>query len=527
MSIEQKLNAEAKPVEDISDPEVQRRRLLDQEPKLLEAVGLLAARIHATPADPAYPEMTPQALIVGGFVRDSLLGKHPKDADLEVSGLSVERLESLLMQLFPGRVDLVGRSFGIYKVFVEDGLDFDISIPRRESKTGTGHKGFTIEGDPTMSIEDAARRRDFTFNALAADPLSGKVYDYFGGVQDLKDKTLRVTDTERFQDDPLRVYRALQFAARMELTVDPESLELMKHMVQTDEFAQLPRERISGEFEKLFEKSDKPSVGFELARELGIIERYFPELNALIGVAQEPEWHPEGDVWIHTMMVVDEAARLVRQPERELIQDEKLQVIFGALCHDLGKPSTTEMIDGRLRSLGHEEAGEEPAKALAARFSFSDATNKAAATVAREHLKPAVLHRALTKPKPELNERQYANAVRKLIKRISPLSWKVLIACSEADSRGRTLPGAQTNPYLPGEVFTKTILEERLDVEGTKDLVQGRDIQALALELGKMLKPGRIFGELTREIEALRDAGTIKTREEALESLKERIRQLT
>lgn len=508
---------------DISNPAVQRELLLSQERKVLEAVGLLAARIKALPADPEQPDMEPRALLVGGFVRDSMLGKHPKDADVEVYGVTVERLETVLHQYFPGKIDRVGRDFTVLKVFVADGLDFDVSIPRRESKTGPDHTDFKIVGDPRMDMREAARRRDFTWNALAADPLTGEVFDFFNGIEDLKNGIMRVTDTERFQDDALRVYRAVQFHGRTGFRPEPNTLALMKTMVERGDLARLSHERVTEELGKLLLKSEKPSVGFELARELGIIEKYYPELHAMAGTPQEEEWHPEGDAWVHTMMAVDAAAKLIRQPERGFSKAEKIQVMIGALCHDLGKPATTKVLKGRVRSLAHEEAGRKPTKAMLGRLKFGEDVAQAAETIAAEHLKPAMLHMSRMKEshsESALDQKQYENAVRKLIKRIHPTSWRVLVAASESDSRGRAIPGVDRDPYEAGLMFAKTIVEKKLDVEPTKPLIGGVDIIAAAGELGMKIKPGPRFGELVRTVESARDEGQITTREEALAMLK-------
>ncbi|HWQ99300.1 MAG TPA: HD domain-containing protein, partial [Candidatus Methylomirabilis sp.] len=253
----------------------------------------------------------------------------------------------------------------------------------------------------------------------------------------------------------------------------------------------------------------RPSIGFELARELGIVKRDEPELNALIDCPQEAEWHPEGDVWIHTMMVLDEAAKIIRQDVRGFTDDEKLQVMLGALCHDLGKPATTAVVDGRTRSLGHEEAGEEPTKALCTQWTFSQDDVAAAVAVAREHLKPAMF--AMAYEKGQMNDASYVNAVRRLLKRIHPTSWKVLIAASEADSRGRAVPGADTDPYTPGERFARAIRTNRLDEAPTKPLIQGRDL----LNLG--FTPGPEIGRRIKLVEEARDRGEVRTRDEALE----------
>jgi tRNA nucleotidyltransferase (CCA-adding enzyme) len=241
-----------------------------------------------------------RALVVGGWVRDHLLGRTSKDVDLEIFGLSPARLRELLGRF--GAVNTVGESFTVYKVG-----DVDVSLPRRDSKTGRGHRGFTVDGDPSMSIAEAARRRDFTINAIAFDPLTGEHLDPWGGIRDLERRVLRAVDARTFPDDSLRVLRAVQFAARFTLDVEPSTRELCRRIPLDD----LPAERIWGEIEKLVVLADRPSLGLEVALDLGAVDRLFPELRALVGCPQEPEWHPEGDVWIHTLMVTDEARRRI------------------------------------------------------------------------------------------------------------------------------------------------------------------------------------------------------------------------
>lgn len=509
---------EVQPEPDISNPEVQKALLFDQDPEFLKPILEFSTKIASCPPDPKHPELQPQALMIGGFVRDTLRGGHPKDVDIEVLGLSPERLVELLEQMFPGKVEKVGQQFGTLKIKVSDRVELDVSIPRRESKSGMGHKGFEVHSDPTMSVHEAARRRDFTWNAISADIMKGEVYDSYGGIQDLKDRVLRVTDPERFIEDPLRVMRAVQFAARFDFTIEPESFKLMQEMVAKGDLNELPPERITTEMEKLLLKAERPSIGFEVARQLGIIEKHFPELHNLIDVEQEKEWHPEGDVWVHTMMVVDAAAKIIRQPEREFTNQEKIQVMLGSLGHDFGKPATTKLIDGKIRALGHEDAGREPVKQFAKRLSFGQDVVDAMAAAAGDHLKPVQLYNELKKG--ALDEKSYANAVRRFIKRLGSTSWKVLIACSESDSRGRTIPGCDVDPYLPGEAMAKAVAEHQLDTVGTKDLIGGKDIFAVATELGVDIKPGKQFGEYIRIIETLRDHEQVTTHEEAIEHLK-------
>lgn len=232
--------------------------------------------------------------LVGGAVRDLVQGREPKDLDLEVFGLSAEQTEAALSQF--GKVNAVGRSFGVFKVTV-DGEDFDVSLPRRDSKVAEGHKGFEVTVDEGMTVEEAAARRDFTMNAMAVDVMTGELHDPFGGVQDLQARVLRHT-SEHFSEDPLRVLRAMQFAARFNMTLAPETVELCRSLV--GEAASLPVERVWGEWEKMLTKGVNLAAGLRVLEETGWLAT-LPELQALVGLAQHPEWHPEGDVWEHTV----------------------------------------------------------------------------------------------------------------------------------------------------------------------------------------------------------------------------------
>ncbi|WP_352430365.1 HD domain-containing protein, partial [Pyrinomonas sp.] len=280
-----------------------------------------------------------RALLVGGCVRDALLGTEPKDWDVEVYGLHPERLRRILDEMFES-VDAVGASFAVYKV----GPDLEVSLPRRERKSGRGHRAFVIQGDPAMTVEEATRRRDFTINAILMDPLSGEIIDPFGGRADLEARRLRAVSPLSFPEDSLRVLRAAQFAARFHLDIEPETVALCR----TIDLSDLPAERIWGEMEKLL-GADRPSIGLRWLVELGAVHQLFPEIEALIGCPQDPEWHPEGDVFTHTLLVVDRARELVADLDRP----RRLALMLAALCHDFGKPLTTQFIDGRLRAPAH------------------------------------------------------------------------------------------------------------------------------------------------------------------------------
>lgn len=478
-------------------------KLANTPPSLLDAILKLTQAVRSR---------LPHAgcLLVGGFVRDLLLGLSPTDADIEVYGVDVETLERLVQELFPGRVHLVGRAFGVFKIRLDDEYELDVALPRHESKTGHGHKDFAVQGDPLLDPAEAARRRDFTINAIMMDPLTGELVDPWHGQQDLEKRILRVVDVHHFGEDPLRVYRAVQFAARFELTLEAETLATLKAMVAAGELDYLPAERVTEEWRKLLLKAEKPSIGLKLMRELGIIKKYYPELQALIGVEQDAEWHPEGDVWVHTCMCVDAAAKLLHYSTTPLLHS--IQVMLGALCHDLGKPSTTALAPKNgvmhIRSLGHEQAGIEPTKTFLRRFTFGEDVERAAVVAANDHLKPGMLW--MQQQKGQLTPEQYRNAVRKTIRRIQPVSARVLVAVAEADFRGRTLPESSAPVYEPGAMFMRVVEELEAAGEPLKPLLRGEDLLVLGVS------PGPTMGRIIRAVEEARDRGEVKTKEEAL-----------
>ena len=327
-----------------------------------------------------------RALVVGGWARDHLLGVRSKDVDIEVFGLDVERLEALLAGF--GSVHAVGRAFGVLRV---GGIDVDFSLPRRDSKRGRGHRGFDVAPDPTLDFAEAARRRDLTVNSIGIDPLTGELLDPHGGRQDLERRVLRATDPARFPEDPLRGLRVAQLAARLEMAPDAELVDLCR----TLDLSELSGERVFDEIRKLLLRAAKPSIGFRVLEDTGLL-RFFPELDALRGVLQDPKWHPEGDVWVHTLMVLDAAASLRDVGERDISTEdgsENLALMLGALCHDLGKPATTEWDGGRIRSYRHDVEGVAPTRALLARMRVPRALVDKVVALAEHHLAPALFIR--------------------------------------------------------------------------------------------------------------------------------------
>jgi len=423
-----------------------------------------------------------RALVVGGCVRDAALGRSPADLDVEVYGIEAERLVALLARRFG--VDLVGRAFGVLKL---RGIAIDVSLPRRESKQGSGHRGFAIHSDPRLSPEQAAARRDFTINAIALDPTSGEVIDPFGGLRDLAARVLRHT-TLHFGEDPLRVLRGMQFAARFELEPAPETLALCREI----EPEGLARERIFGEFQKLILQGVRPSLGLRFLRESGWLA-HFPELAALVDCPQDPEWHPEGDVFVHTLHCMDAYAA-----EREGDAREDLIVGLAVLCHDLGKPATTAKSGaGRIVSHRHEPDGEARAREFLARLTEERELVDAVLPLVAAHLAPFQLYR----------DRAGDAAVRRLARRVGRIDRLVRVA--RADARGR--PPRDAARFEAGEWLLERARALAVERSEPEALVRGRDL----IELG--LAPGPSFTPLLEACYEAQLEGQIGSREEGLE----------
>jgi tRNA nucleotidyltransferase (CCA-adding enzyme) len=425
-----------------------------------------------------------RALIVGGWVRDRLMGRSSKDIDIEVYGVAAPALRQLLAGF--GSVNTVGESFTVYKV-----AGIDVALPRRESKTGRGHRGFVVTGDPDLPFAEAARRRDFTINAIGWDPLTGGYLDPWNGRRDMEARILRAVDPLTFGDDSLRVLRAVQFAARFEYSLEPLTREICRRIPLDD----LPAERIWGEIEKLLLSAARPSTGLQLALEIGVIERLFPELAALVGCEQEPEWHPEGDVWVHTLLVIDEARTRIDDLDRP----RQLAVMLGALCHDLGKPSTTAFLDGRIRSMDHEQAGVAPAAALLDRLNVNtidgyDVRAQVLGIVAH-HLKPGMFRQA---PTPVSD-----GAFRRLAQKVD-LELLARVAKSDCLGRGGGFDCSAMDWFL------ERARELGVQHAPPEPLLKGRHLLALGLP------PGPRVGELLKQVYERQLDGSITTLDQGI-----------
>jgi tRNA nucleotidyltransferase (CCA-adding enzyme) len=439
-------------------------------------------------------------LIVGGAVRDALRGIEPKDYDVEVYGLTYEKLVELLAPR--GRVDVVGKSFGVVKFSDRDGNAWDFSVPRRDNKIGMGHRDFLSTFDAGITPKEAMSRRDFTINSLAYDPVREQLHDYFGGRADLEAHVLRATSAA-FSEDPLRVLRGMQFACRFDLAID-ESTAVMCRSI-ADQYVTLPKERVSEEFMKWALKSKRPGRILEYLAATGWLV-HFPLIARLQAVPQDPEWHPEGDVATHTMHVLDAAAEIAGR--EGLREDDRAVLLFSALTHDFAKADTTELRekDGRLRwtSYGHEKAGGPLARMFLENIG----------------IKAEIIDRVVALVEHHLAHMQFSDAesplraIRRLAARLEPASVTELIRLIEADHSGRPpLP-----PGLPEGAGRMRDLAQAQHVEQKPPprLILGRHV--LPYFEGR---PGKHIGEVTKAAYEAQLDGAFTAQDEALKWLQD------
>lgn len=402
-----------------------------------------------------------QALLVGGCVRDAILKQAPKDIDIEVFGLEAQKLESLLSESFA--INLVGKSFGVLKI---KGCPIDVTIPRRESKEGKGHRGFHVQSDPHMSFAEAASRRDFTMNAIGWNPLTGELVDPFHGQSDLINGVLRHT-SEKFSEDPLRVLRGMQFVARFNLKAVPETIKLCRAMTTEG----IAVERFFDEWRKFMLKGVAMQAGLTFLRDSGWLQ-YYPELEALVGCEQDAKWHPEGDVWTHTCLAMDAFAR-----ERIGQEWEDLVVGFAVLCHDFGKPETSFTdSDGHIRSPKHDQVGVPIAERFMRRITQHNELVESVLPLVREHMQALALWR----------DQASDAAVRRLARRIGRIDRLVRVDSADRGGRGDVF----TEPSPQGQWLLARAEALAIKDSAPKPIIQGRHL----IERG--LKPGKHFKEI-------------------------------
>ena len=409
-------------------------------------------------------------ILVGGCVRDYFLNIPVKDFDVEIFGIdSLEIIEKTLKKF--GSVKLVGKSFGVLTLKV-DGFDFDFAMPRIEKKIGNTHQDFEIITNANLSFKEAAIRRDFTINAIGYNFFTKEFLDPFNGIIDLKNRVLKHIEVKTFVEDSLRVYRAVQFCARFDLILDKKTFELCKEIVQRNELYFLPKERIYEEFKKLFLKSQKPSIGFELLKKLGIL-KYFYELESLVNCIQDEVYHPEGDVWTHTMMTIDELSIIIKEKNIEN-EYRKLYLFYTILCHDFGKPFCTKKINGKITSYKHESLGINPTISFLEKLTNEKKFIEIVCSLVKNHLIPFQLY--------------LSDSSLKAIKRLSlKVNIEDLCLICLADCLGRSIKDKEKCPKAIDWVLEKA---KELDIhnEPIKPIVQGRDLIRLGFNPSEKFK---------------------------------------
>ena len=416
-----------------------------------------------------------RAMLVGGVVRDGLTGAACKDIDLEVYGMAPSALRSLLSRL--GEVVEKGASFGVYGLAHSN---IDVAMPRRERRTGDKHTDFDVSVAPDLSFRAASMRRDFTINAMMKDALTGELVDLWGGREDLRDRIIRRVNDATFREDALRVFRAAQFAARLDATIEPETMALCREMDVTC----LSVERVFEELCKALLKAEQPSVFFRALLEMDHLKEYFPELEACVGVQQSPVYHPEGDVFEHTMRVLDSAATLRARAQWPL------GFMLAALTHDLGKVVATQtQPDGRITAYGHEVQGLPLCEAQLRRLTNQSKLIEYAKNMMWLHMRPNILAGCRSRKKKT-----------RLLFDLS-VCPEDLILLSRADASGKL-----DAPYDEGnEAFLRERLEDYRRVM-QRPMVTGKDLVAAGM------KPGPEFSRWLARARQLHFAGLEKDR---------------
>lgn len=428
---------------------------------------------------------------VGGTVRDRLLKKPAKDEDYLVRLVAIKQLISILEPF--GKTALVGQSFGVIKFtpFQNRELIIDFSLPRKESSTGVGHKDFNVDFDPSLSVEEDLGRRDFTINAMAMDVKTEKIIDPFGGMKDLSEKILRQVFEKAFNEDPLRLLRGVQFAARFDLKIEKKTLASMKenaHLIKT-----VSAERISEELKKLF-YANRPSTGFDLMYETGLLQHIFPELIPLKGIKQDKQ--PGEDVYDHTMRVLNAA-----RSDDAIVHKGDINLMFAALLHDLGKAVTSRYHEPseRVVFFGHQLASARMAKKILKRLKTETISVDTEIVI-------KLIKNHMFETKAHFTER----AIRRFIHKMGKELIFLLMDFRIADNRGGKHPNS-----IKGIQNLKKKIQEELDKKppfGPKDLaINGSDILALGVKEGPAV--GTILKKL---VDLVLDDPELNTKEQLL-----------
>ena len=430
-----------------------------------------------------------RVVVVGGWVRDHLNGIGSKDLDLEIFGPSRDELTDLLSPF--GFTKPVGREFPVWRQ-TRDGID--VSYPR----AGADRFDAGVDGSLEEAFREASRHRDLTINAIGWDPISKALIDPWNGRDDLEARRLRAVSAETFGVDPLRVLRVARLKSRLDASVDSELESLCRGL----DLGALAPERIAAELARILCESVRPSIALEFLAEIDQLD-VLPPIRELQDVEQDPRWHPEGDVFVHTCLVIDRAAEIARA---DTLTDEARRVLmFSALCHDLGKPATTRIeADGRIRSLQHEAESASCTRTWLEQLRLGDARIRAIVALVASHLAPAQFVRQGAK----------AAAYRRLARKLEPAAVTVvdLERLARADHLGRSTAEALTGRFEAGERFLRAAREADIHEGVPADVVSASMLLARGMvpgpELGRRLARCREVQDETGS----RDAGQILER---------------
>jgi tRNA nucleotidyltransferase (CCA-adding enzyme) len=427
-----------------------------------------------------------QAYLVGGCVRDHYLGLPQGDYDCEVFKMDSDKLISILTRF--GTPSFVGMSFGVIKLRGSEGITYDFSLARRDSKEGSGHKGFKVACDPTLTLEEASARRDYTINSLMYEPLRGEYFDFHKGVFDIKSGVLQATSSH-FAEDPLRVLRGMQFAGRFNMRATIVTAQSASRII--DEYKSLSKERVFGEWYKWAALSVLPSAGIHFLMATNWLSLY-PCLRQLVGLPQSPIHHPEGCAYTHTLLVCDAAAKIA---DREGITGEdRVVFLLAALLHDVGKVKTTVFERGDWRSPAHAEVGVPIAGAFLDDIGCFPRIKERVLPLVAEHM--FAVWMPVTK-----------RAQRRLVRRLGPVTLRELHLFMEADHSGR--PPLPPGPPKGSEQLLQMIVED-VPQQATSFL-KGRDLMTLGF------KPGVEMGLILKEAGEAQLDGHFDDKEGALE----------
>ena len=407
-----------------------------------------------------------RALLVGGVVRDLLLGRQSKDIDIEVHGIPLATLEEILKK--HGPVSTIGKSFGVLRIHNHD---VDWSLPRTDS---VGRKPI-VAIDPNMTFKQAFERRDLTINAMGVDLTTKELIDPFDGLKDLERGILRAPNQDTFVEDPLRFYRVMQMIARFDMHPD----DALQKLCSTMAIDHVSRERIELEFEKMLLQSERPSKGIRWLREVGRLAAVLPQLDATINVEQDPRWHPEGDVFEHSMQALDAAAIIAKTYDD---RHKKLVLLYTALVHDLGKATTTEKTPNGIISYNHEVAGVDLARNMLKRITENHDLMSAVLKLVRHHMTPVIF----------VKEGAKASAYKRLANKLDPETTIAMLAdLAYADIRGRNPESMEPLTIAIPELVTFIERADQAQVHYKPEapVLQGRDLL-------DVIKPGKEMGRL-------------------------------